>query len=137
MKMGTRKERADALHRSGYNCAQSVACVFAEDFGFDPDTVYLMTEGFGLGMGNMACTCGAVSGAVAAAGMKCSDLTKPGKTKSSTYQLARQINEKFREKNGSVICADLKGVTTGQVLRSCPGCIEDAVDIAEEVLGLK
>ena len=135
--MSNRKERADAFHRSGYNCAQSVACVFAEDFGFDPEAVYLMTEGFGLGMGNMSCTCGAVSGAVVAAGMKCSDGANKGKTKGSTYKLARQINEKFRAKNSSVICEDLKGVKTGQPLRSCPGCIEDAVDIAEDVLGLK
>lgn len=131
-----RKEKAAAYHRLGYNCAQSVACTFAEDFGYNPNQVYLLTEGFGLGMGNMECTCGAVSGAVAAAGMKCSNLKEPGKTKGKTYGLARQINEKFREKNGSVICADLKGVTTGKVLRSCPGCIEDAVAIAEEVLEL-
>ena len=137
MKMADRKEKAAILHSSGYNCAQSVACVFAEDFGFDPEAVYLMTEGFGLGMGNMECTCGAVSGAVAAAGMKFSNGAMKGKTKVNTYKYARQINEKFRAKNGSVICADLKGVRTGQVLRSCPGCIEDAVAIAEEVLELK
>ncbi len=136
-KMADRKERAAVLHASGYNCAQSVACVFAEDFGFDADEVYRLTEGLGLGMGNMECTCGAVSGAVAAAGMKNSDLSRKGKTKAGTYALARQINEKFRQKNGSVICADLKGVKTGTVLRSCPGCIDDAVEIAEEVLGLK
>ena len=135
--MENRKNRADALHRSGYNCAQSVACVFAEDFGFDPEAVYLMTEGFGLGMGNMECTCGAVSGAVAAAGMKFSNGAAKGKTKARTYQYARQMNEKFRVKNGSVICADLKGVNTGKVLRSCPGCIEDAVGIAEDILGLE
>lgn len=135
--MANRKEKAATLHGRGYNCAQAVACVFAEDYGFDPDTVYLLTEGMGLGMGNMSCTCGAITGAVVAAGMKNSDLSIKGKTKARTYALSRQINEKFREKNGSVICADLKGVNTGKVLRSCPGCIEDAVSIAEEVLGLE
>ena len=132
-----RKEKANAFHRAGYNCAQAVACTFAEELGFDPDQVYLMTEGFGLGMGNMECTCGAISGAVAAVSMKNSDLSNKGKTKGSTYRLSRRINEMFREKNKAVICADLKGVTTGEVLRSCDGCSADAVDSAEEVLGLK
>ena len=44
--------------------------------------------------------------------------------------------KRFEEKNGSTICRDLKGVDTGKVLRTCPGCIEDAVEIVQEVLGL-
>ncbi|MDD7408297.1 MAG: C-GCAxxG-C-C family protein [Anaerovoracaceae bacterium] len=134
MTVDERKALAAKYHRSGYNCAQSVACAFAGDLGFDHDTVYKMAEGFGLGMGNMECTCGAVSGAVMAAGMKNSDPSVPGSTKGSTYKLSREINEKFVEKNKSLICADLKGVTTGQVLRSCPGCIDDAVEILCGVL---
>lgn len=134
----SRKEMADSYHRSGYNCAQAVACTLAEDFGYDKDTVYKMMEGYGLGMGNMQCVCGAVSGAVAACGMKNSSAdAKPGSTKASTYKLSRQINEKFLAKNSSLICSELKGIGTGKVLRSCPGCIADAVEIAEEVLGLK
>ena len=41
------------------------------------------------------------------------------------------MTEAFRTKNQSVICRELKGVDTGTVLRSCDGCIEDAVRIAE------
>ena len=40
----------------------------------------------------------------------------------------------FLEKNGSIICRDIKGVDTGKVLRSCDGCIEDAAQIIEETL---
>lgn len=130
-----KKALAAKYHMSGYNCAQSVACAFAEDFGFDSGTVFKLAEGFGLGMGNMECTCGAVSGAVMAAGMKNSG-SVPGSTKGSTYGLSRQINEAFTEKNGTLICADLKGVTTGKPLRSCPGCIDDAVEILCGVLNL-
>ena len=129
-----RQAKAAELHRSGYNCAQAVACAYCEDLGYDPDLVFRMAEGFGLGMGGMQCTCGAVSGAVMLAGMIGSNPEEGGKTKSLTYKKAREIPERFLKKNGSVICADLKGVTTGKVLRSCPGCIEDAVEIAADVL---
>ena len=46
-----------------------------------------------------------------------------------------ELNEIFRKKNGSTICRELKGMDTGKVLRSCPGCIEDAANILSEKLG--
>lgn len=133
----TKKELANNLHDQKYNCAQSVACAFAEEIGVDMETLFKACEGFGLGMGCMNGTCGAISGAVMLASFKNSDgnLDAPG-TKASTYQLAKTILEKFEEKNKATICRDLKGADTGKVLRSCPGCIEDAVEIVQEVLGL-
>ena len=94
-----------------------------------------MTEGFGLGMGCMAGTCGALSGAVLLAGLKNSDgqIDAP-KTKGKTYKLSRQLLERFQECCGSTICAELKGVTTGTPVHSCADCIKDAAAIVEEVL---
>ena len=88
-------------------------------------------------MGGMCAACGAVSGAVMAAGFKYSDgAISKSKTKADTYKLSREIVNKFIEKNGSAVCKELKGVDTGTVLRCCPDCIMDAVEIAENVLGL-
>ena len=131
----TKKELAILLHDKKYNCAQSVACAFAEDLNIDPQLLFKVCEGFGLGMGCMNGTCGAISGAVALLGMKNSDgnLETPA-TKVSTYQLSKEMLEKFHAKNGSTICKELKGIDTGNVLRTCPGCIEDAVEIVEEIL---
>ncbi|MGN0314890.1 MAG: C-GCAxxG-C-C family protein [Fusicatenibacter sp.] len=131
----TKKELAISLHDRKYNCAQAVACAFAEEFGIERETLFQVCEGFGLGMGGMNGTCGAISGAVILAGLKNSDgnTEKPG-TKASTYQLSKTILEKFEERNHGTRCRDLKGVDTGNVLRSCPGCIEDAVEIVQEVL---
>lgn len=133
----TKKELAIQLHDKKYNCAQAVACAFAEKVGVDMQTLFQACEGFGLGMGGMNGTCGAISGAVMLAGFKNSDgnINDPA-TKASTYQLSKAILEKFAEKNQATRCRDLKGVDTGTVLRSCPGCIEDAVEIVQEVLGL-
>ncbi len=134
----TKKELAIQLHDQKYNCAQSVACAFADEIGVDKQTLFRACEGLGLGMGGMNGTCGAISGAVMLASFKNSDgnIESPA-TKASTYQLAKTILDKFEEKNNATRCRDLKGVDTGSVLRTCPGCIEDAVEIVQEVLGYK
>ena len=133
----TKKELAINLHDKKYNCAQSVACAFAEEVGVDMEVLFRACEGFGLGMGGMAGTCGAISGAVMLASFKNSDgnLDSPA-SKQATYALAKEIVAKFEERNKATRCRDLKGIDTGTVLRSCPGCIEDAVEIVQEVLEL-
>lgn len=132
-----RAEEAAKRHDRGYNCSQAVACSFAEELGYEEEMIFRVAEGYGAGMGGMECTCGAVCGAVMAAGMKNSKMGGEKLTKGSTYLLSKRITEKFRQKNGSVICKELKGIETGKVLRSCAGCIEDAVCIAEEILEMK
>lgn len=134
--MSKRQDLAIELHDRKFNCAQAVACSFCKELGVDETTLFKAGEGFGLGMGGMQCTCGAVSGAVMAAGFKNSDgNTQSPSTKANTYQLSKEIAKRFEDQNGSLICGELKGVTTGTVLRSCPDCIRDAVAIAQDVLG--
>ena len=135
--MSIKTDKAAQNHQKGYNCAQAVACAFAEEPGIPEETLFAACEGFGLGMGGMAATCGAVSGAVMLAGLKnsCKNLEQPA-SKADTYKLTREITKEFLDKNGSLTCGELKGVTTGKVLRSCPDCIRDAVEIAEKILEL-
>lgn len=130
-----RVQKAMEYHKRGFNCAQSVACAFADIAGIDESTIFRAAEGFGLGMGDMECTCGAVTGAVIVCGLKNStaNLEKPD-SKKETTGLAKEITKAFRQKNGSVICKEIKGVGTGKVLRSCDGCIEDAVRLVEEIV---
>ena len=135
--MESRVMQTKMRHDKGQNCCQAVACTYCDLFGMDEATAFKACEAFGAGMGGMNGTCGAVSGAVMAAGFKNSTGNFDGpKSKLDTYKLSKQILESFEEKNGSVTCRELKGVDTGTVLRSCPGCIEDAVDLVSEVLGL-
>ena len=133
--MSKRQDLAIELHDKKFNCAQAVACSFCKELNVDEELLFKAGEGFGLGMGGMQGTCGAVSGAVLAAGFKNSDgNTQSPATKADTYKLSKEIAKRFEEQNGSLICGELKGVTTGTVLRSCPDCIRDAVAIAQDVL---
>lgn len=133
----TKKELAIANHDKKYNCCQAVACAFADEVGADQETLFKAGEAFGLGMGGMEATCGALSGAVMLAGYKNSDgnLEDPA-TKADTYKLSREMVKRFQEKTGSTVCKELKGVETGKMLCSCPDCIRCGVEVVEEVLGL-
>lgn len=132
--MSDKVKKALEYHHSGYNCAQSVACAFAEDLGMSEKDVFKMMEAFGFGMGCMG-TCGAVSAMAAVVGMKESDgaLDAPA-TKKNSYKASKKLIREFEEMNGSTICREIKGVDTGKVLRSCDGCVEDAAGLAVKYL---
>ena len=124
--MSSRVKEALANHGKGYNCCQAVACAYADLADADENLIFAAGEGFG-----------AVSGACMVTGLlKSSRNTREPVTKGGTYRITREIVRAFEEKNGSVICKELKGIETGKVLRSCDGCIEDAARILEQVMGL-
>ena len=121
-------------HKNGLNCAQAIVCAYCGRFGIDDKTAFRMAEGFGLGMGAKE-TCGAVTAMAMVTGMKISDgnLSSPG-TKKISYSKAAEMVETFKKKNGSIICSELQGIESGTPLRSCGGCIKDAVLIIQEKL---
>ncbi len=128
----TRSEKAVENHKKGYNCAQAVACVFADKTGMSEDVLFKLTEAFGGGMGGTQGVCGAVSGMVAIAGVvKSFGAEKiPETNKAQSYAFARELMAEFENKVGSNICRDIKG----DHLCSCDGCIEEAVKILEKKL---
>lgn len=133
--MESRSQFAAERHVRGYNCAQAVACTYADLVGVDEITLFKACEGLGLGMGGMEGTCGALSGACMLAGLVNStgDLAHPT-SKGSTYALSRQMVSQFASEAGATACHDLKGRETGVVLTPCPRCIEIACDLVEKTL---
>ena len=90
--MSIKTDKAAQNHQKGYNCAQAVACAFAEEMGIDESIIFKMMEGHGLGMGCMEGTCGAITGAVAVIGAikSCGDIEKPV-SKAATYKLTGEL----------------------------------------------
>ncbi len=131
-----RKKQAVQLHKSGFNCAQSVVCSFCNIMAVDPIEAFRMSEGLGFGMGTMG-TCGAVSAMAMVVGMKISDgnMDDP-KTKRECYQMMKKLTEEFKEKNGSIMCSDLKS-SGNDNKKSCNELIENAVELLDKhLLGL-
>lgn len=117
-----------------YNCAQAVACTLAPLIGADEELCFRAAEGLGGGMGGLTETCGAVSGAAMAIGLANSNGQDDRTSKQATYRIVRKLVSDFREQNGSTLCLELKGIKTKQPLRSCDGCIVDALQLAADAL---
>jgi C_GCAxxG_C_C family probable redox protein len=131
-------EKAKENHKKGYNCAQAVFCAFSDVLGLEEEQAYAISEGFGSGMGGTLMTCGALTGAYMVLSMKNSDKTLGSKaTRMGTYQLVKELTAQFEGKNGSSLCKEIKGMTGGPVLRSCPGCVEDAATMTAAMLGVE
>lgn len=133
--MENRVEKAVINHRSGYNCSQAVACAFCDKVGVSEEMMYQMMEGYGFGMGCMEGVCGALSGAIAVASLKTSQsVGSSGNRRRECYRISKQIIKGFQEKNKSIICRELKGVDSGNVLRDCPGCVADAAALLQAIV---
>lgn len=106
-----RVQRAVEYFMKGYGCGQSVVAAFADLYGMDEATALKIGNGFGGGVGKMRMMCGAVSGLVILAGLESglSDDIRGDKTE--CYKLVQNLLESFRVANGSVICAELLGLT--------------------------
>ena len=142
-----RKEEALKRFREGFSCSQSVLSVFAPELGLEEKTALKVAGGFGGGMGRMALTCGAVTGAYMVIGLKHGS-THPAEkeAKQKTQERVRQFRAKFEERNRSCICRDLLGcdISTkegieeatrrGLIQTVCPKLVGDAVEILEEIL---
>ncbi|MBR5847161.1 MAG: C_GCAxxG_C_C family protein [Bacteroidaceae bacterium] len=106
-----RVSRAVELFKMGYNCAQSVAAAFADEYGYTEEQALKMSASFGGGIGRMRETCGAACGMFILAGLEtgCADASDR-EGKAANYAFVQQLAEEFRRENGSLICAELLGL---------------------------
>ncbi len=142
-----KKERSKTLFEEGFCCSQAVFSTYAEHWGFDREVFLKISDAFGAGIGGMAATCGAVTGAIMTIGLK-HGRTHPDddEAKQKTRTLVKEFVKRFTERNGSIECKQLLGVDIsipeamelaekkGLFDTLCPKLIESAVDILEELL---
>ena len=118
--MSERSEQAVYLKHNGYNGCQAVIKALLPE---GDDTLLQAAAGFAVGMGCMECTCGALCGAVMAAGVA------GGNARTAKLMLSR-----FKEMCGAIVCHELKGRDTGKVLCDCDSCVRNAVLCYESVV---
>jgi len=145
--MSEKTEKAKELFKSGYNCSQAVLGVFCEELGLDFETAMKIASSFGGGMGRMREVCGTVSGMFIACGLAYSNGDNSGSSKAEQYKIVQELAQKFKEKNGSIICRELlQGVEsstdptpsqrteTYYKKRPCIELVGDSVEIFEQYL---
>lgn len=137
--MAERRDEAVALFRSGFNCAQAVLRVYGAERGVAPDRALELASGFGGGMRRGA-TCGAVTGAIMALGLRAgfhdgSDATG----KARIGEAVADLCQRFVSRHGSTECRELLGCdldearARGLLQSVCPAFVESAGRILDDL----
>lgn len=125
----TKGEQAKALFLEGYNCAQAVFVVFAQDYGISRESALKLSSSFGGGFGRLKEVCGAVCGMSMALGLAEGN-TDP-KEKLAHYEKVRALIGEFQKRHGGYICRDL--IASGDK-KSCAEFVSSAAEILEDYL---
>ena len=104
-------QKAKDYFLQGYNCAQSVAMALASTVGMNEDDMRALSNPFGGGFCRLREVCGAVSGmAFVASFVSPCPTADNAEAKKANYALVQEFAEKFREKNGAIVCRTLLGL---------------------------
>ncbi len=135
------------LFNNGFHCSQSVFGAFSEDFGLSRETALKISCPFGGGVAGYGKTCGALTGALMAIGLKYASADPAdSEAKNLTRQKSRELIELFENKHGSSMCNDLVGFDRSHLVgaelaakrevfhTTCPKFLETVVSFLEEEL---
>lgn len=142
----SRSDDAKDLFNQGFNCAQAVCGAYAGQLGSSREEGLRVSAAFGGGVGRTGQTCGAVSGALMALGLKYGMVEASPEAKDRMYNIAQEFLKRFSELHGTVQCRELlradlttvEGRAAIKVRKThstvCTGLIEDASAILDDML---
>lgn len=148
MNPAEKRQLAMRYFEEGYNCAQAVLLAFCDETGLTHEQAAKITSTFGGGMGRMREVCGAVSAMFMIEGLlRGYDDPKAKDEKAAVYTRVRELADRFREQNHSIICRELlidTETTPGGVpeertkeyyeRRPCGCYVEDAAELIAQAL---
>ncbi|MGH4052053.1 MAG: C-GCAxxG-C-C family (seleno)protein [Clostridium sp.] len=107
------RNKAGNYFKEGNNCAEAIFLTFREYLApdMDPAMVKLVT-GFGNGVGQAGCICGALSSSIVALNMLKGRTSKEG-DKKAAYDCAQEFHDCFVEKFGASCCRILNTAPFG------------------------
>lgn len=145
----TKSEVAVNYFNNSFNCSQAVFAAIAPQMGISEESSMKIACAFGGGIARNQLTCGAVTGALMAIGLKYGKgLNDDDSRKVLTYQKSNLFLEKFKQKHKTISCRELlegldmvkdkdkiKSLNLFEV--KCPVLVKDAVEFAEEIINEK
>lgn len=146
-----KKDKALKYFRDHFNCSQAVFTVFGTECGLSEDQCLKTACGFGGGIGRQQHTCGAVTGAIMALGMKYGKASGDAEEKKTrTYEMTQEFFRTFEKLNGTTNCRELlrgldmndpddhKKITELRLFETlCEKYVSDAVTITSELYNRK
>lgn len=144
----SRMEQAVRMFEQEFSCSQSVFSAFADPADIPRETALRVASGFGGGLARTGDTCGAVTGAIMALGLRHCGVPAEADplAKQRTYPPVQEFLARFRARHDSIVCRDLLGIDIGvpEGLQSaseqglfksrCPLFVRTAAEILEELL---
>lgn len=143
----TKVEEAKTTFQNGYNCAQSVLAVFADDLKLKRELGLKLATGLGAGLGYQGQTCGVVLGAYLVLGLRFgSHQPHDADAKELCYAMTREFDRQFLAKNQSLTCSGLLGKDLSIIQEYeeasqeklfdsvCPLLVEDTVLILRKMI---
>lgn len=125
-----RAKRAEDLFSRGFNCSQAVVAACADLYGLDEKLALRVSASFGGGIARMRLTCGAACGMFVLAGLENGNtLPDQPNLKLPNYRFVQSLAEDYKQKHGSLVCAELLGLdgTPPKQKMPCKQMIGEAV----------
>lgn len=123
--------------RNGLYCSEAVVRAFNEIYQLGlPESNYKLTTGFGSGLGESGCACGAVTGGVAVIGLV-AGREKAYQSERIAYLAVKQLHDRFRAKHKAICCRVLtKSVqwNSAEHKKLCEQYVIDAAVWTDELL---
>jgi C_GCAxxG_C_C family probable redox protein len=143
-----KKEKALHYFDNNYNCSQSVLIAFTEELGLPEDESLRIASAFGGGIGRQQFTCGAVTGAAMAIGLKFGKgKNDSDEKKAETYEKTVTLFNEFTRLHGSTNCrmllnnldmndpGDLNTINEQNLFHiNCRKYVSDAVRLTETII---
>lgn len=142
----TYKDKALEYFANNFNCSQAVFAAFATENHMEESLALKLGTQFG---GGARCgqLCGAVAGALLVLGLKYGHShSDNAEEKARAYRLATEFNQRFCERNGTVVCKELLGLDLSDPAEAalikeqnlfrtvCPKMVADAAEITAQML---
>jgi C_GCAxxG_C_C family probable redox protein len=143
-----KSEVAAGYFKNNFNCSQSVFTAFGPEYGISENNCLKIACAFGAGIARQQYTCGAVTGALMAIGLKFGKgIQDDNSKKMETYQKSLMFLSEFKKRHGSVLCKELlngldmnnpddaKKIEDLRLFQTaCLGYVKDAVEITESLI---
>jgi len=125
---------AGQLFSSGWNCSESVLLAVCRQAGQGDCPVHLMT-GLGKGIGDGQGTCGALTAAAVALGLRYGRRRPDHAAKQLAYAKAGKLYAAFYDRFGTTRCCDLRqGKDKAEKNRICTSIVSKAAELAAAIL---
>jgi len=132
----THPEKAEALFRQGFNCAQSVFLAFEDLYDLDRETALKLSSPFGAGFGLLREVCGVVSGMCMVLGLL-EGYADPAdaEDKKALYAAVQELVGALERDRGTILCRELLHLRKGETLAE-PAVRDESYYASRPCLGL-